>query len=415
MLRTKVLVLTGLFPNPIQPGHGIFLKHRLTQMASAHDLGLRVVAPAPWFPFTHDLFGRFGRLARVPSESNADGLQVVHPRYPTLPGAGKLPSPLLVAVSAFKAARRLQQGGFDFDIIDAYYLYPYGVAAVMLGQWLDKPVIITGLGSDISLIPNQRAPRALVQWALSKADAVTVVCQALKDEAVRLGAAESLVRVVAHGVDLNLFRPSSNRDSLRLCHGITGPTLISVGHLDDNKGHHLAIEALVRLPGVRLLVAGDGPNDAELRMLARANGLEERVSFLGRVDQLKLSELLCAADLLVSCSEREGIANVLLEALACGTPVAATPVWGSPEVVTTPEAGILFTERSVDAIASGVRRLLSALPDRHATRGFAEHHYSWRRTSDDHHAAIEHILGNRRHRPEGELGLPALAAAGDYA
>src|SRR5690606_9697230 len=97
---------------------------------------------------------------------------------------------------------------------------------------------------------------------------------------------------------------------------------------------------------------------------------------LGSVPHARLPEIYGAADALVLASSREGWANVLLEAMACGTPVVASRVWGTPEVVTAPEAGVLLPERSPAAIAAAVREVLAAGIDRRRTRAFAER-FSW--------------------------------------
>jgi glycosyltransferase involved in cell wall biosynthesis len=217
------------------------------------------------------------------------------------------------------------------------------------------------------------------------------VCQALKDELVRLGVPEDRLRVILHGVDLALFQPPADRTALRDSLGMTGPTLISVGHLIDRKGHDFAIRAMPDLPGHTLLVVGDGPREAALRHLVRELGLGDRVKFMGHVDQARLPALMGAADVLVNCSDREGIANVLIEAMACGTPVAATAVWGSPEAVTTPAAGVLLAARSAAALVDGIGALQADPPDRAATRRHAES-FTWERTAAEHLRAIQDTL-----------------------
>lgn len=117
-------------------------------------------------------------------------------------------------------------------------------------------------------------------------------------------------------------------------------------------------------------------------------GVGDRVEFLGHVDQERLPGLYGAADIALNCADREGIANVLLEAIACGTPLVATPVWGSPEVVKVREAGLLTADRSVPAISDTIARLLAALPERAATRRYAES-YDWRRTGREHRALLQ--------------------------
>ena len=199
------------------------------------------------------------------------------------------------------------------------------------------------------------------------------------------------MRVIRHGVDLELFRPSVDREQVRRRFGLDAPTMISVGHLIERKGHDIAIRSLDYLPGHQLLIVGEGPKERELRRLASGLHLGDRVKFLGLVPQPELPPLLCAADVLVNCSDREGIANVLLEAMACGTPVVATHIWGSSEVISSPEAGILVHERSPAAVAQGVRRLLAQRPDGVLTRSHAQR-FSWIETARQHLETIEDLL-----------------------
>jgi glycosyltransferase involved in cell wall biosynthesis len=153
-----------------------------------------------------------------------------------------------------------------------------------------------------------------------------------------------------------------------------------VGHLIKRKGNHLIIQALKHLPEVRLVVAGDGEESGSLKRLAKNEDVENRVKFLGEVRHETLKDYYGAADLLVLASSREGWANVLLESMACGTPVVATNIWGTPEVVSCDEAGILV-ERNVSSIVKGVDTLLKNYPDRNSTRRYAEK-FSWDETTE---------------------------------
>ena len=382
----KILVLSSLYPNAVQRRHGIFIEHRVAHLVAPGD-EVRVVAPIPWFPSSHRAFGRYGDFARAPHEAVRRGVVVTHPRYPVIPKVGMRAAPWLMAAALYPHIARLRRS-FDFDVIDSYYLYPDGVAAGLLARRFDRPYLMSALGTDVSLIPQHRAERRMILGAVERAAAVTTVCGALRDELLDLGAAPDKVTVVEHGVDLELFRPPADRVALRRSFGLDGPTILSVGHLIDRKGHDLAIRAVAALPRARLMIAGDGPRDAALRGLAAELGASDRVTFLGHVDQQRLPDLYGAADIAVNCADREGIANVLLEALACGTPLVATPVWGSPEVVKVPEAGMLSADRSADAIRAAIMRLLAEMPDRAATRAYAER-YDWRETGRQHRALLE--------------------------
>jgi teichuronic acid biosynthesis glycosyltransferase TuaC len=393
----RVLSVSTLFPNEAQPRHGIFLRHRLTHLAQVEGIEILVVAPVPWFPSARRVFGRYSVFRRAPDRSHQSGLSVLHPRYIVIPKPGMSIAPALMAAALLPVLWRIKRHSFDFDAIDSYYLYPDGVAATLLGLIFNRPVLMTALGSDVNLLPRYVAPRKQILWALGRSAAATAVCQALKKGLIELGAAETKVQVVLHGVDHDLFKPPANRTALRRQIGFDRPTFISVGHLIPRKGHDIAIAALVDVPHANLVIVGDGPEESNLRQLAIRRAVDDRVRFLGHIDQTKLVPLLGAADALVLCSDREGIANVLIEALSCGTPVIATPVWGSPEVVSAPEAGILVGERSVGAVVEGMYRLLAHPPDRDATRRFSER-FSWSDAATQHATIIRSAVRAHRNR-----------------
>jgi glycosyltransferase involved in cell wall biosynthesis len=376
----RILTFTTLYPSAARPHHGVFVEDRLRHLVGTGKVTSRVIAPVPWFPFGQAMFAGYGDLARTPREDERFGIPIRYPRYPLIPKVGMTAAPFLLHAPTAGVLRRILAGGYDFDLIDAHYYYPDGVAAVMAGRRLNKPVVITARGTDINLIPTYRLPRRMILWAAARAAALITVCQALKDRLVELGVPERRVTVLRNGVDLDMFRPGDRR-AARARLGLTGPSLLSVGHLIPRKGHDIVIRALQMLPDARLLIVGEGPAESTLRRLASSLGLEERVVFVGRVPHDRLLEYYYAADALVLASSREGWANVLLEAMACGTPVVATDVWGTSEVVAAPEAGLLVHERSPKAVAEAIDALLARPPDRGATRAYAER-FSWDATTE---------------------------------
>jgi glycosyltransferase involved in cell wall biosynthesis len=246
----RVLALSSLFPNAGEPRHGIFLLHRLAHLARMPGLELRMVAPIPWLPFALRNNGRYGHYARAPQASSPEGIETLHPRYPVLPKMGMRVAPALMAAALLPSLRRIREEGFDFDVIDAYYVYPDGVAAALLGRILGRPVILTAFGTDVNLLPDYAMVRAQILWAARRAAGITAVCRALADRLVEIGAAPDKVQVILHGVDLDLFHPPEDRAALRRCLGFDRPTLLSVGHLIERKGHGVAIDALAALTGV---------------------------------------------------------------------------------------------------------------------------------------------------------------------
>ena len=177
-----------------------------------------------------------------------------------------------------------------------------------------------------------------------------------------LGIPREKVTLHRTGLDGDLFRPYDRR----MCRDQLGlprdkPVLATVGALIPRKGQRFAIGALPSLPDAILLVAGKGPDEAQLRKLAQELGVAERVRFLGPVPHNELPIVLNAADVFILPSASEGLANAWVEALACGTPVVTTPIPGATELITDPHWGRLVPREST-AIAAAVAALLAQQP-----------------------------------------------------
>ncbi|MEM6809174.1 MAG: glycosyltransferase [Pseudomonadota bacterium] len=372
----RVLVFSSLFPNAAQPTKGVFVQARLRQLLGSSDLDATVVAPVPWFPFKSDRFGEYGAFARAPREETQYGIRVLHPRYPVIPKVGMSIAPWLMARAVMPTIRRLH-AAHAFDLIDAHYVYPDGVAATAIARELGLPNTMTARGTDITLIPNYERPRRQILRAAQQCGAVISVCEALKRDMTALGVDPDKITVLRNGVDLEFFRPN---DTAAAAPREGRRRLVSVGYLIERKRHHLAIDALAQLPDCDLRIAGTGPLRGELERRARAAGVHDRVEFLGQQSQQQLVDLYNDADCLLLMSSREGMANVILESLACGTPVVATNVGGADEVLTAPVAGQLVDDISAAGIASRARGVLDAAVSRGAVRAFAER-FSWQATS----------------------------------
>jgi teichuronic acid biosynthesis glycosyltransferase TuaC len=380
----RSLLFSTLYPSSERPVHGIFVETRLRELLRSGDVQTRVVAPVPWFFSGDARWGEWGAMARTPRHETRHGIEVVHPRYPVIPKVGMTVSPLLLALSARAAVQRIRDEGFDFDLIDAHYYYPDGVAAALLARHFGKPFCVTARGTDLNLIPQYRLPRTMMQWTARRATASIGVCSALVDVLRQWGIDPQALRVMRNGVDLTRFHPMAPA-TVRAALGLQGsPIILSVGHLIERKGHHLAIMALAEVrrlhPAAQLVIAGEGVQRPQLERLIAELDLSAHVRLLGNVSNAELVNWYSAADLLVLASSREGWANVLLEAMACGTPVVATNIWGTPEVVANDQVGRLVSQRTGPAFAAAIHELLAHPPDRRAVRAYAEG-FSWEETS----------------------------------
>lgn len=386
--KIRILTLTTLYPNQQQQRHGIFVETRLRQLLQNSPVEIVVVAPVPWFPIKHKIFGQYGVFAAVPKCEVRHGITLHHPRYLVIPKIGMNLAPLLMAISLWPTLRRLHRQ-HNFEIIDSHFIYPDGVVAVLFANLLKLPVIITARGNDITLYPRYWLPRRLVRWAINKCTAVISVCRYLSEEITKLDVTQQKNIVMRNGVDLDTFSPR-NRDKIRAELQLNSFTLISVGHFIERKGHHYVIEALTHMPDTQLILVGDGPMDKELRSLVKEHRLENRVIFTGGIKQDQLADYYSAADCMVLASSREGWANVLLESMACGTPVVATAVSGTPEVVLNEVAGQLIHDRSAVGITSGIQKLRQNYPAREAVREYANG-FDWQETTTRLYSLIDSI------------------------
>lgn len=396
----KILTISSLFPNAADPKHGVFVETRLKQLRQRYpDVDITVIAPIPWFPFKSSIFGQYSLYAKAPYFEKRFGMSVYHPRYLVLPKLGMTLAPKTMAVSLYRQVKALMAKGEDFDLIDGHYFYPDGVAIAEVARKLDKPFTVTARGSDINLIPQYETPRQQIQDTFHASDHNLAVCEALRQEMIDLGADPAKVSASRNGVDLDLFsfaderKQQTVRQQLKL--PLSMPILLSVGLLIERKGHHLVIEAMKAHPEAQLLIVGMGPDKFKLKRLAKKLNVSNRVTFLGGLSQPELARYFQACDLSVLASSREGWANVLLESMACGTPVVATNIWGTPEVVKTCAAGVLVDRNSQD-IATAIGRLLNSPAPRVETRQYAEQ-FSWDETTDQLYRVFSNLLGSGTH------------------
>ena len=398
--KIRLLTFSTLYPSSARPGHGIFVETRLRELLASGQVDARVVAPVPWFFSTNARYGEYAKMAQTPEREVHNGIDTLHPRYLLPPKVGMTIAPFLLALGALPAIKQLRAEGFDFDVIDAHYYYPDGVAAALIGHFFRKPFTVTARGTDLNLIPQFFLPRKMMQWSARRAAASIGVCSALVDVLRTWGIAQESLHVMRNGVDLDRFRPVP-QDVVRAELGVSGfPILLSVGYLIERKGHHVALDALARLlpthPSARLIIIGSGTERDSLVAQSFRLGLQSNVTFAGALPNAELFRWYSAADIMLLASSREGWANVLLESMACGTPVVATRIWGTPEVVSNSTAGLLVERRDGAAFADAIRLLLAKMPDRALVRAYAEN-FSWQGTTDAQLALFGSIAGAAGH------------------
>lgn len=365
----RILTFTTLFPNCNSPNSAIFIKNRMAAVNKLLDVDVRVVAPIPWFPKDIPGDGRWQRLARVPRLEQLDGLSVIHPRYLVTPKLGMTFYGFSMYLGCKKTVTQLHKD-WPFDLIDAHYVYPDGLAAILLGKMLKVPVVLSARGTDMNLYPKFRLIRPLIRKTLKEADQLISVCQSLSDIMVANGADKNMITVVPNGIDPNNFRRIGMLDAKRISLNEHGKIILSVGSLIERKGHYLLIQAVKKLKTQGKLdfityIVGQGPDYHKLQKQIDDGMLAKDVKLVGEVNNAELVDWYCAADLFFLGSSREGWPNVVSESLACGTPVVATKVNGIPEIICSNDYGIIV-ERNPDSFVEGIRQALQKKWDRNA-------------------------------------------------
>ena len=363
--RLRVLTFTRLFPNSVEPLHGIFVGQRISALSRFCEL--QVVAPVPWTPQTRAFGDRYFRYSQIRREEHQRYFTVQHPRFFVLPQILKSTDGLLMAISCLVALKAIRKS-FPFDVIDAHWAYPDGVCAAILANFFRVPLALTVRGDDINILPKYFGRRHAIRWALRSASLVIALSNELDEKTQSLAGIPIRTVVIPNGIDPETFYPGDRcKARHRLGIPLTDRVLLSVGRLHASKGYPLLVKAVAQLktkhPAFRLVIVGGSDHEADSRPMiegtARRLGISEKVQLLGAQPQSVLADWYRAADLFCLPTLREGSANVLVEALACGLPCITTPVGGNPDLISSPDLGILAAGDSgafAAAISDGLAR-----------------------------------------------------------
>ena len=368
----RILVISSVFPNSKHPLYGVFVKERMARVARGCELV--VVAPVPWFPFNR-LF-RGVETEGIPAYEVQDSIPVYHPKFLSVPGVLKCLDGFFYFLSVLPLARRLRRS-FRFDLIDAHFAYPDGFAGCLLAKVFRCPVIVT-LRGTIGKLSKFVLRRVQIQWVLRTAARVIAVSDSLGSIANSLGAAPEKMRVIPNGVDTTTFHPSDREGARkRLGFPLNETVILSVGALSERKGHHRVLQVLPRIaekrPDVRYVVVGEagveGNIEPLLSRLSKELGVQDRVRLVGARPHEEIAQWLAAADVFCLATSNEGMANVILESLACGVPVVTTQVGGNAELISHEENGYLVPLGDPDALGLALLRALEGQWNREKIAG----------------------------------------------
>lgn len=380
----RILVLTTLYPNNIWPNHGIFIKKRIGEIAKRDDCEVKVIAPIPYYPaINYGWRQHYNRI--IFHEAVENGIDVYHPKFFMIPKIGMVFYGLLMYLSVLPTIKVIRSN-FQFDLIDAHFVYPDGLAALLLANHFRKPVVISARGSDINQNKDLFLIRNIIRFTLKRARRVISVSHALKKEMITLGIPGNKISIIPNGIDSSEFFPIAKKKARKkLDLPVDKKIILSVGNLVSNKGFDLLIKAVnillkkYKYDDIFLIIVGEGKFRKKLEQLISTFKLDDYVFLAGSKSHHELIFWYNAADLFCLASSREGWPNVLMEALACGVPAVATPVGGIAEIIKTNHTGIL-SERNEFELAKGILEGLKKDWYPKAFQNFAEKN-SWEKAT----------------------------------
>lgn len=341
--------------------------HRQAVELERRGVRVRVLCPVPRIDWKGLRPGGGGRTdLHTLGTIEVDGVLVSYIPYVNVPLAW---SPSLHAYCLERAVvpwlGRLAED-WGFSALHAHRLFPTGYVATRLGRAFGLPVVLSAVGSDVHTVPKRNGRvRRLTRRAIERCDRVTAVSRALATELNMLGRPLNPVKVLYRGVDVDLFHDRLGRDASRrdLDLPSDGPGFCTVCRLVEGKGLTELVQALGQLlrghPDAWLAIIGDGPLRGDLRERIARQGLADRVLILGPRPHEEVPIWLAASDVFVLASHREGLPNVVREAMACARPVVATDVGGTAEVVEDGVTGILVPPQDPEALFRAFDRLVS--------------------------------------------------------
>ena len=326
------------------------------------------------------------------------------------------PAAYAVAPLALAAAHRLARrviGAERATVVHAHWVIPGGVTAAAAAGRL--PVVVSLHGSDLFLAERNRVAGVAARAAFRRADRVTACSTDLRDRAVALGADDARTETLLHGVDVERFAPDPGaRARVRARHGLgdDAEVVFAVGRLVRKKGFEYLIDAVARLaplrPALRLVLAGGGDLDSELRARAAAAQVAGRVLWLGAIPHDEVAGWLAAADVSAAPSvvddagNVDGLPNTILEALATATPVVATHAGGIASVAVDRETALVVPERDAARLAAAIDALLGDAGLRAAIGGAARERmrreHTWARVAERFETAYDLAAGHARRR-----------------
>lgn len=249
-----------------------------------------------------------------------------------------------------------------YDLTHSFFSVPCGFLSLILKQTNKLPYVISLRGADVpgyserfSKLYNILKP--IIKFIWKKADAVVSNSKGLKDLALKSKPSQKII-IIYNGTDIENFKPDEkvkNKEKLIITLGGTRVT--------RRKGINYLIEAIYKLSkiysNIFVTIIGEGSEKKILENLAKKLKIEDRISFLGRIDYGKIPRYYQEASIFILPSLNEGMSNAMLEALSSGLPILATDTGGAKELIESGKNGFIIKKKDSSDIANKIEILIN--------------------------------------------------------
>lgn len=342
-MKKKVLFFSNLYPLPWEPTRGQFNLQQTNHMEQEVDISYLIpVAFMVWLK--HVLFKR-----QYYRQSN----YCLFPFF-YLPGIGRSLHPLLMLLSMIVSIKPILWFARHKYVLTSW-AYPEGAMAAKLKKVFNFVLTIDCLGSDVNVHSQCPKRKKQLAYAFKQANTVTTKSKALAKLVLQIEPSAN-VKTIYNGVNFEKFTVTKKPTNGKI-------NLLFIGNLIKTKGVFELLQAALTLKAsdldFELAIVGKGPEQKNINDYIQKNNLGDSVNFIGALAHEQLNNQLAKAHALILPSYREGVPNVIMEALATGTPVIATAVGGIPEVLQNKVNGILLADYQAETIVAGVHDFLA--------------------------------------------------------
>ncbi|MGC8491054.1 MAG: glycosyltransferase [Syntrophobacteraceae bacterium] len=398
----KILILTDLFPNHAEKIKGIFNLFRASALREA-GCEVKIIAPVGitpparfFFPVPRlaSAFGHMKSKLRVAPREVIDGFEVLHPKWFWLPR--KLFWRYELELLHWSAGKIVTKTLRDFhpDVVLTSWLHPFGTYAKYMKRISDVPVIAIAEGDDILINPYKYTMwDKIADYIAEYIDIVVCISNSMYNAESATNIERRIVIVNTYNHRVFYLKPAHSYRN-------RGINILSVGSLDNVKGHDILLKAMLKLSiSFKLTMVGNGPLLGEYLHFIHTNGMSDRITIIQEVENQYLGEYIRKSNLFCMPSRSEGFGLACLEALACGVPVVGSNVGGLSEMILEGFNGYLFEPEDADALANKLVMASRKDWDGEKIATWAKEHYSVNRWTGEMLSLIKwEIDKNSRNR-----------------